>query len=126
MNNYHVLTMGGGLRLLEPSGLHKWGAAYEGRDARRRGGGRRRTLHPVFFHLSRRAHTPQVLPHAIGRWDDKHAGDRTRGVSLDSGHGMRSGYGNSHVRLKRSKCRDYRGELHDKCHCVLVMPEAAL
>ena len=31
MNNYHVLTMGG-LRPLTPSGLHKWGAAYEGRD----------------------------------------------------------------------------------------------
>ena len=126
MNNYHVLTMGGGLRLLEPSGLHKRGAAHEGRDERSSGGGRRRNVHPVFFRFSRRAHTPQVLPHAFGGRDDKHAVDRTRGVPLDSGDGMRSGYGNSHLRLKRPKRRDYRVELHDKRHCVLVMPEAAL
>lgn len=34
VNNYHVLTMGGGLRLLEPSGLHKWGAAHERENER--------------------------------------------------------------------------------------------
>lgn len=41
MNNYHVLTTGGGLRPLAPGELHKRGAAHEGRDERSRGGGRR-------------------------------------------------------------------------------------
>lgn len=125
MNNYHVLTMGG-LRLLEPSGLHKWGAAYEGRDERSRGGGRRGDVRPVYHHRYNRVHTSQELPLPYSGWIHKYAAVCTGGICFTSGDVVRGRHGKRRTFCGWPHHRDNRFRLHDKCHCVLVMPEAAL